>query len=230
MREDELPPIVQGDVWERRISRVAARAKELVTQSKGSSSGSSNIGATRVGNMTVDQFESVILGTLSLAAAQRKTEGQDTTLLRRVVSGMKIAVDQAARKGSSFFSILNSGDPINKLHEAYGWEMWSDNYFGWLGYYLVIKHPDVNEGKEIFVGRVMEMEALKRKLPDTWREEVAKMNERGPILILDYTYFALLVDEKAPVGGEVYKGRGEILELYAPLGDWAKALDRLLRS
>ena len=48
LREDELPPIVQGDVWERRISRVAARAKELVTQSKGSSSGSSNIGASAV--------------------------------------------------------------------------------------------------------------------------------------------------------------------------------------
>lgn len=231
LADEELPPIVQGDVWERRISKVAARAKELLIQwGESSTTGGSNIGSTRVGNMTIDQLEGVLRGTLSLAATQGKSEGRDANLLRQVISGLKIAVDQAARKGSSFFSILNSGDPINKLREAYGWKMWSDNYFGWLGYYLVMEHPDVNEGRKIFVGRIMEMEALKCKLPDTWREEVAKMTTHGPIVVLDYTYFALLVDDQALVGGEVYKSGGRILDFYAPLGDWAKALDSVLRS
>ncbi|WP_319588790.1 hypothetical protein [uncultured Desulfobulbus sp.] len=151
-------------------------------------------------------------------------------LLKRVVSGLNIAVDQAAKGGSSFFSILNNGDPINKLQDSYGWKMWSDNYFGWLGYYIVMQHPDVIQGGRVFVGRVMEMEALKRDRPDTWRKEVARMNEQGPIIILDYTYFALLVDDQALVGGEVYKNEGDIVEFHAPLSDWAKELDSLLSA
>ena len=33
LTDDELPQIVQGDVWERRISKIADRAKEIVAQS-----------------------------------------------------------------------------------------------------------------------------------------------------------------------------------------------------
>lgn len=150
-------------------------------------------------------------------------------LLKRVVSGLKIAVTQAAKKSSPFFSILNSGDPINRLSKSYGWEMWSDSN-AWLGYYLVIKHPGVNEGQKMFVGRVMEMDDLKRESPDKWRESVERINERAPVIILDHTYFALLVDEQAFVGGEVYKKGGEVFEFYAPLSNWAEQLERLLRQ
>jgi hypothetical protein len=41
LTENDLPPIVQGDVWERRISRVVARAGELETQARIISVGSS---------------------------------------------------------------------------------------------------------------------------------------------------------------------------------------------
>jgi Response regulator containing CheY-like receiver, AAA-type ATPase, and DNA-binding domains len=77
LTEKDLPPIVQGDVWERRISRVAARAKELVTQS--GEAGPSKLGTAQVGSMTIDQLERLILGAVSLAAAQGKTEGQAST-------------------------------------------------------------------------------------------------------------------------------------------------------
>ncbi len=35
LQEEDLPPIVQGDVWERRISRVVARTQEIVKQVQG---------------------------------------------------------------------------------------------------------------------------------------------------------------------------------------------------
>jgi CheY-like chemotaxis protein len=75
--DEDLPPIVQGDVWERRISRVVSRVKELVNQSGESSSGISKIG--NVGTMTIDQLERLIIGAVSLAAAQEKSEGGNTT-------------------------------------------------------------------------------------------------------------------------------------------------------
>jgi CheY-like chemotaxis protein len=72
--EEQLPPIVRGDVWERKISRIAARAKELVAQTT-TASISAGAGSTRVGNLTVEQLEKVIQGALSLAAATGKLEG-----------------------------------------------------------------------------------------------------------------------------------------------------------
>jgi hypothetical protein len=148
-----------------------------------------------------------------------------------VVSGLKIAVTQAAEKGSEFFPIRDICAPIWRLKTSYGWAVSIDNYFGSImGYYLVIKHPAVNEGKKMFVIRVMEMDAIKRKLPYEWRESVAKINETGPLIILDHTYFALLVDEQAFVGGEVYKKDAEVVEFYAPLSNWAEQLEKLLRQ
>lgn len=112
LSEDELPPIVQGDVWERRISRVAARARELVTQSAGPSSGDSKIGGARVGNLTVGQLEQLIVGAVSLAAAQGKTEGRDATpqaigrvakgAAGRVLEGIRTTERAAAPSGDSW--------------------------------------------------------------------------------------------------------------------------------
>jgi CheY-like chemotaxis protein len=91
LADEELPPIVQGDVWERRISRVAARAKELIAQSAEPSGQNSRIGTSPVGDMTVDQLEKLIVGAVSLAAAEGKTEGRDATAS---------AIGQAARSAA----------------------------------------------------------------------------------------------------------------------------------
>jgi hypothetical protein len=149
-------------------------------------------------------------------------------LLKQVVSGLNTAVIEAAGDPhKKFFSIMNSGDPIYQLRSC-GWQMWSTNYFGRLGYYLVMKHPRVSDGKEIYVGRVTELHAIKRELPDSWHEYVAKVNEKAPLVVLDYTYFALLADAQAVVGGEVYRKGGEGFEFYAPLKDWAEKLEKRL--
>ena len=70
LTDDELPQIVQGDVWERRISKIADRAKEIEglpqlseTPAKGNAS---------VAHLTVEQLEKMIVGAVSLAAASAK--------------------------------------------------------------------------------------------------------------------------------------------------------------
>jgi len=71
LKEGDLPPIVQGDVWERRISRVVARAGELIRiQSSAIAEGDHR--STNVGNMSAEQLERVIIGAISLAAATAK--------------------------------------------------------------------------------------------------------------------------------------------------------------
>lgn len=65
--EDELPPIVQGDVWERQLSIVAGRAKELDDASK---PGGSPTPTASVSTLTVEQLEKLVRGAFSLAEAQ----------------------------------------------------------------------------------------------------------------------------------------------------------------
>jgi len=163
---------------------------------------------------------------------RRSLEAQ-RQVLRSVVNGLNAAVDQVARGKTKFFSILNRDDPIKILKNAHGWEMWSDNYFGSLGYYLIIRHPDVRSGKEMIVGRSIEIDKMKRESPDTWRQSIEEMitkNDGGPILALDYSYFALLDDADALVGGTLYRQGGDDIEFYAPLSQWAQDLAALFPS
>jgi CheY-like chemotaxis protein len=79
LTENELPPIVQGDVWERRISRVVARAGELAAQASVAAADlEGQNGTTSVGNMTAEQLERIIIGAISLAAATAKESGGTT--------------------------------------------------------------------------------------------------------------------------------------------------------
>jgi len=78
LSEDELPPLVQGDVWERRITRVVSRAKELVSDAIASPS-ERKVASAHVGNMTIDQLERLIVGAVSLAAASGKSDGHSST-------------------------------------------------------------------------------------------------------------------------------------------------------
>ena len=71
LTDDELPQIVQGDVWERRISKIADRAKEIVAQSsKGGLRPPQR--DSSVSQLTVEQLEKMIFGAVSLAAATAK--------------------------------------------------------------------------------------------------------------------------------------------------------------
>lgn len=88
LTEDELPPIVQGDVWERRISRIADRTKELLSEAKTQEATAATRAQTSVAELTVEQLERLIAGAMSMEAAAQKSEGSPQSL---------DAVAQAAR-------------------------------------------------------------------------------------------------------------------------------------
>jgi CheY-like chemotaxis protein len=79
LADEELPPIVQGDVWERRISRVAARAKEFLAEAAAQPTHVSTGQTAHVSSMTVEQLEKLIVGAISLAQAAGKTDGRAST-------------------------------------------------------------------------------------------------------------------------------------------------------
>jgi CheY-like chemotaxis protein len=72
LNDDELPQIVQGDVWERRIAKIVDRAKEVVAQATNSAGPRSTHRDSPVSQLTVEQLEKMILGAVSLAAATAK--------------------------------------------------------------------------------------------------------------------------------------------------------------
>jgi hypothetical protein len=77
LKESDLPPIVQGDVWERRISRVVARAGELA-RARATANAQGENRSTSVASMTAEQLERIIIGAISLAAPTAK-EGRGVT-------------------------------------------------------------------------------------------------------------------------------------------------------
>jgi CheY-like chemotaxis protein len=89
LKEDELPPIVQGDVWERRISRVVVRAGELVKEASLAVGETSSQGSRHVGNLTVEQLERIIVGAVSLTSATAKSGTGEATIeeINRVAKG-----------------------------------------------------------------------------------------------------------------------------------------------
>src|SRR5215831_16196980 len=60
LTDDELPQIVQGDVWERRIAKIAERAKEIVAQFKSDGGIRPAKRDSPVAQLTVEQLENLI--------------------------------------------------------------------------------------------------------------------------------------------------------------------------
>jgi hypothetical protein len=60
--EEALPPILQGDVWDRRLSRIASRAAELVKEREGSGTKGVISPSDRVTSMTVGHWKSLSQG------------------------------------------------------------------------------------------------------------------------------------------------------------------------
>lgn len=152
---------------------------------------------------------------------------EDPNTLR--TRGYEIALERmdkrADRGAGKYFSILNSKDPITALKTDFGWTMGSDDYGPIKYYYLYISHPDVADGKILNITRVYELETLKNAYPDSWQSHIDYLK---PVLVLDYSYFQLLEDEAAAVGGMLYGSGVEPLEFYAPLAEWSTRLSTLL--
>ena len=68
--DDALPPILQGDLWERKLSRVASGAAELVKQAQAAARDAELAPTAQVSSMTAEQMEKLVVGALSLVAAK----------------------------------------------------------------------------------------------------------------------------------------------------------------
>jgi len=66
--QGDLPPIVQGDVWDQKLSHIATRAAELVKQKERSGTGPISPG-DKITNITVGQLEKIFAGAVSLVRA-----------------------------------------------------------------------------------------------------------------------------------------------------------------
>jgi CheY-like chemotaxis protein len=76
--EEDLPPVVHGDVWDQRLSRVATRAAELVKERESGGSKDTISPGERVTNITVEQLEKIIAGAVSLVRAGEERGAQAT--------------------------------------------------------------------------------------------------------------------------------------------------------
>jgi CheY-like chemotaxis protein len=88
--DSALPPIVQGDVYERRIATIAERAKELIGQSAGPPT-PTIAGQRSLSQLTVEQFERLLTGALALAAAGAKEDRAPATYQAVAVAAKNVA-------------------------------------------------------------------------------------------------------------------------------------------
>ena len=73
LTEDQLPQVVQGDVWERRLARVAEQARVLVDRATGQAGGPAAMRRdSPITQLTVEQLQAMITGALSLVHAPLK--------------------------------------------------------------------------------------------------------------------------------------------------------------
>lgn len=101
LADDELPQIVQGDVWERRIAKIADRAKEVIAQASTAQSPAAARKDSSVSQLTVEQLERMIVGAVSLAAATTKDKAapanfEEVGVAARSAAGKVLAGFQAS--------------------------------------------------------------------------------------------------------------------------------------
>ena len=181
-----------------------------------------------------DEEKAFVAVSVAVRAADKRRAEDSLQREQLQLAGLKIAAGEA-----KYFSFLNSADPINNL-KSYGWKVWSDDYwsFGRYRYYAVIQHPHVRNNGYIILVRILEFDEIREvKAPNAdgkqpWEVQLEKMigGERGgPVLVLDYSYFGLLADKAAHVGGMIYASGANLkgIEFYAPLDQWSEKLNTL---
>jgi CheY-like chemotaxis protein len=77
LKPEQLPPVVQGDVWERKIARVVSRAKQLVSETETPPTKNRGPGSLKIGDLTMDELERVIAGSVSVAIATSTAKGKE---------------------------------------------------------------------------------------------------------------------------------------------------------
>jgi CheY-like chemotaxis protein len=103
--EGDLPPILHGDVREPRLSRVAARAAELVKERERGGGKDVISPGDRITNITVEQLEKIIAGAVSLV---RAGEERGAPVPGQTVDTGATALDAAGR-------VLRAADAASHL-------------------------------------------------------------------------------------------------------------------
>jgi CheY-like chemotaxis protein len=80
LAKEALPPIVQGDVWDRNLSHIAATADKLVKEKERNSAGAISP-SDKITSITVEQLEKIVAGAVSLVRAgeERDSSADDQT-------------------------------------------------------------------------------------------------------------------------------------------------------
>jgi CheY-like chemotaxis protein len=110
--EEALPPILQGDVWDRKLSRIAARAAELVKEREGGIGGSVSPD-DKVTSMTVEQLEKMITAAVSL---MRAGEERGSPVSQKAGGAAPTARDAAGR-------VLRAADAASHIGDEPG-DVW----------------------------------------------------------------------------------------------------------
>lgn len=137
--ENELPPIVRGDVYERRLSRIAERAKELIdtmerTNADVAGPEAAGHGEPSIADLTIDEFERVVTGAINLAMATSSksddsTQGSESVAVgaraaaRTVLAGFRATEGRVQDADEQLRRILWVDDrPGNNTYERQGLE------------------------------------------------------------------------------------------------------------
>lgn len=122
LQEAELPPVVQGDVFERRIAKIAERAKEIIATATTFPQDATAQASRVVGQLSVEQFEKLIVSAFSLAAASKKDE-KGAASFQLVESAAKQAAGSVLSgfRAASYVGGESSTDSHNKV-------LWVDDH------------------------------------------------------------------------------------------------------
>ncbi len=109
LKDAELPPIVQSDVYERRISRVVERAKEVIEQAGTPEIGKFDPMTRSISQLTVEQFEKLLVGAVSLAAASAKEDSTPASF-QSVEDGAKLVAGSVLSGFRSTAAVARTDD------------------------------------------------------------------------------------------------------------------------
>lgn len=106
LEKSELPQIVQGDLWERRIKVIAERAKAIAAKPLMTQGAHQLQHDTSLSQLTVEQLQKLIVGAVSLAAATKKDNDsssnfEEVSSAARNVAGNFLAGLQASQTAVS---------------------------------------------------------------------------------------------------------------------------------
>lgn len=128
--DEVLPPILQGDVWDRRLSRIAARAAELAREREGIGVKGTISPSDRVTNMTVEQLEMIACAFTppkgfkytrsSIPAARRDRYGAPVVLCENRAHADIRALTDPATVGYGQVTRRDATDPHRGCRDAGG--------------------------------------------------------------------------------------------------------------